>query len=73
LRNDLFGNPEKSGAQISPDGAHLIWRMPLNGVTNIFIASRPVDQTLGRPDTAEGLGAVAGLLPQPRRPASWPQ
>jgi dipeptidyl aminopeptidase/acylaminoacyl peptidase len=39
-RAALFGNPEKSSAQISPDGAHLTWLAPLDGVMNLFITAR---------------------------------
>ena len=37
-REALFGNPEKSGAQISPDGKHLSWLAPVNGVMNVWVA-----------------------------------
>ena len=37
-RQDLFGNPEKSNLQISPDGKWLAWLAPINGVLNIFAA-----------------------------------
>jgi dipeptidyl aminopeptidase/acylaminoacyl peptidase len=39
-RAALFGNPERSNAQISPDGAHLSWLAPLEGVMNVFVAAR---------------------------------
>ena len=41
-RSALFGNPVKSGAQLSPDGKWLTWMAPLNGVMNVWAA--PVDQ-----------------------------
>jgi dipeptidyl aminopeptidase/acylaminoacyl peptidase len=34
----LFGNPEKAGAQISPDGQWLSWTAPSEGVLNIWVA-----------------------------------
>ncbi|MDO5611234.1 MAG: S9 family peptidase [Pseudomonadota bacterium] len=37
-RDALFGNPERSGVQISPDGDYLSWVAPLNGVMNIWVA-----------------------------------
>jgi dipeptidyl aminopeptidase/acylaminoacyl peptidase len=40
-RAALFGNPVKSGAQLSPNGQWLSWRAPVNGVMNIWVA--PVD------------------------------
>lgn len=37
-RDALFGNPERSGVQISPDGQYLSWVAPLDGVMNIWVA-----------------------------------
>ncbi len=37
-RQILFGNPEKSGAKISPDGKMLSWRAPKDGVMNVYVA-----------------------------------
>nr|WP_205958427.1 alpha/beta fold hydrolase [Qipengyuania sediminis] len=37
-REALFGNPTKSGGQISPDGKWLSWMAPVNGVLNVHIA-----------------------------------
>ncbi len=37
----LFGNPERSAGQISPDGRWLGYVAPLNGVLNVFVS--PVD------------------------------
>ena len=31
----LFGNPERVGAQISPDGTRLSYLAPLDGVLNV--------------------------------------
>ncbi len=45
-RQDLFGNPEKSAAQISPDGKWIGWLAPKDGVMNVWIA--PID----RPEAA---------------------
>jgi dipeptidyl aminopeptidase/acylaminoacyl peptidase len=36
-RAALFGNPEKAGAQISPDGGKLAYLAPLNGVLNVWV------------------------------------
>lgn len=33
----LFGNPERAGAQISPDGTRLSYVAPLDGVLNVFV------------------------------------
>ena len=37
-RADLFGNPERTSLQISPDGKHLAWLAPVEGVLNVFVA-----------------------------------
>jgi Tol biopolymer transport system component len=37
-REKLFGNPQKSGAVLSPDGKWIGWRAPLDGVMNVFVA-----------------------------------
>jgi len=37
-REALFGNPVKSGAQLSADGKWLSWMAPLNGVMNVWVA-----------------------------------
>lgn len=37
-RQALFGNPVKSGGQISPDGKWLSWMAPWNGVMNVHVA-----------------------------------
>jgi hypothetical protein len=39
-RADLFGNPVKTQAQISPNGAYISWLAPLDGVLNVFIVPR---------------------------------
>jgi len=40
-REMLFGNPERQGPQISPDGKQLSWLAPVDGVMNVWVA--PVD------------------------------
>ena len=42
----LFGNPEKAGPQISPDGTRLAYLAPENGVLNVWV------RTLGLEDDA---------------------
>jgi dipeptidyl aminopeptidase/acylaminoacyl peptidase len=37
-RETLFGNPERAGLQISPDGARLAWLAPEEGVLNVWVA-----------------------------------
>jgi hypothetical protein len=43
-RSVLFGNPERSSPQISPDGAMLAYLAPDQGVLNIWV------RTLGKTD-----------------------
>jgi dipeptidyl aminopeptidase/acylaminoacyl peptidase len=38
----LFGNPERTNVQISPDGKHLSWIAANAGVLNVFVA--PIDK-----------------------------
>lgn len=40
-REVLFGNPEKASFRASPDGKHLSWLAPKDGVLNIYVA--PID------------------------------
>ncbi|GAB2620242.1 S9 family peptidase [Pseudactinotalea suaedae] len=58
-RDALFGNPERASVQISPDGRHLSWLAPVEGVLNVWVApaddlgaARPVTR-----DTARGIRA----------------
>ncbi|MEO6152217.1 MAG: S9 family peptidase [Croceibacterium sp.] len=37
-RDDLFGNPTRSGGSISPDGQWLSWMAPHEGVLNVWVA-----------------------------------
>jgi dipeptidyl aminopeptidase/acylaminoacyl peptidase len=37
-REALFGNPERFGVQLSPDGAFISWIAPVNGVLNVWVA-----------------------------------
>src|SRR5262245_15988335 len=37
-RKVFFGNPDKAGAQISPDGTKLSYIAPQDGVMNVFVA-----------------------------------
>lgn len=36
-RDVLFGNPERAGVQISPDGSRLSYLAPVNGVMNVWV------------------------------------
>jgi dipeptidyl aminopeptidase/acylaminoacyl peptidase len=37
-RDELFGNPSRAGGQISPDGRHVSWLAPVDGVMNVWVA-----------------------------------
>lgn len=41
-RNVVFGNPERTNLQISPDGKSLSWLAPKDGVLNVWVA--PINQ-----------------------------
>lgn len=40
-RSAIFGNPVRAAGRISPDGRHVSWLAPVDGVLNVFVA--PVD------------------------------
>jgi hypothetical protein len=55
-RKVLFGNPEKAGARMSPDGKQLAYVAPVDGVLNVWVgpidnpdAAKPVTQEKSRP------------------------
>ena len=56
-RELLFGNPEITGAQISPDGKYLAFLKPWNGTLNIWVKK-----------TAEPFSAARLLTTEARRP-----
>lgn len=37
-RATLFGNPDRAGVQVSPDGSMISWIAPLDGVLNVWVA-----------------------------------
>jgi dipeptidyl aminopeptidase/acylaminoacyl peptidase len=37
-RDVLFGNPDKAQVRVSPDGRHLAWLAPVNGLLNVWVA-----------------------------------
>ena len=54
-RQVLFGNPDKTQARLSPDGAQLSYIAPVNGVLNVWVgpahdpaAAKPVTNDTGR-------------------------
>jgi dipeptidyl aminopeptidase/acylaminoacyl peptidase len=57
-RKVLFGNPDRSGVRISPDGTAISWLAPLDGVMNLWVAPRG-NLAAARPvtrDTKRGIG-----------------
>ena len=58
-RSVLFGNPERTSPQLSPDGTRLTWIAPLDGVLNVWVA--PVSAAGGGARRRRrGLGFRAG-------------
>ena len=52
----LFGDPQRTGVRISPDGKRLSWAAPRNGVLNLWVApvgaldqARPITDDRARP------------------------
>jgi dipeptidyl aminopeptidase/acylaminoacyl peptidase len=61
-RTAFFGNPDRIGVALSPDGKHLSWIAPRDGVLNVWVA--PVtDPSKARPLTNERT--------RPIRSATW--
>jgi dipeptidyl aminopeptidase/acylaminoacyl peptidase len=56
-RSVLFGNPERTSPQLSPDGSSLAWIAPRDGVLNLWVApigvESGVDWTAARPVTED--------------------
>jgi dipeptidyl aminopeptidase/acylaminoacyl peptidase len=62
-REALFGNPERTKPQISPDGKRLAWLQPEKGVLQVWV------QTLGKDDAV----AVSADRQRPIRLFQWGQ
>jgi len=56
----LLGNPERAGAQISPDGRQLSYLAPLDGVLNVFVGDAGADNE--RPVTHDTERGIAGYF-----------
>lgn len=56
-REILFGNPERSTVQISPDGRYLSWVAPVDGVANVWVApaDNPAQARAITADKARGI------------------
>lgn len=56
-RQTLFGNPDRAMVRLSPDGQHLAYLAPLDGVLNVWVApaDRPNDAQPITGDTGRGI------------------
>ena len=56
-RNVIFGNPDRTQARISPDGAYVSWLAPKDGVLNVWVApsDNPSDARVITNDTYRGV------------------
>jgi Tol biopolymer transport system component len=61
-REVFFGNPEYSGAQISPDGKYISFMKPLDDVRNIWVKGVDEPFEKARPLTAEKKRPVGGYF-----------
>ncbi|HEX5129878.1 MAG TPA: hypothetical protein VFV90_09030, partial [Usitatibacter sp.] len=52
-RSAIFGNPERVGGQVSPDGKYLSFLAPRDGVLNIWVVERGKPLSEARPLTHE--------------------
>ncbi|MES3022948.1 MAG: S9 family peptidase [Pseudomonadota bacterium] len=60
-RAKFFGNPTKTGSQISPDGKWLSWLAPRDGVMNVWVAPL-ADLSKAKPMTAETKRPIRGAF-----------
>jgi dipeptidyl aminopeptidase/acylaminoacyl peptidase len=61
-RELIFGNPEISGAQLSPDGKYIAFLKPWNDTRNVWVKKTEAPFTDARRLTAETKRPVAGYL-----------
>lgn len=61
-REIFFGDPEYSGAQISPDGKYITFIKPFNNVRNIWIKERNQRFEDARPITADTKRPISGYF-----------
>jgi len=62
-RQAIFGNPERAGAQVSPDGKFVSFLAPYEGVMNVWVVERGKPLTAAKPMTSEKV--------RPIRAYSW--
>jgi len=58
----FFGDPEYSGAQISPDGKYISFRKPYNGIMNIWVKGIDEPFESAKPLTADKKRPVTGYF-----------
>lgn len=61
-RELFFGDPEISGAQLSPDGEHISFRKPYRDVMNIWVKETGEPFDAARPVTADTTRPVSGYF-----------
>jgi dipeptidyl aminopeptidase/acylaminoacyl peptidase len=61
-RELFFGDPQISGAQISPDGQFISFRRPYKGVMNIWVKRTPEPFDAAKPVTADTARPVSGYF-----------
>ena len=61
-RELLFGDPEISGAQLSPDGKYIAFQKPWQGTRNVWVKKTEEPFTAARLITAEKKRPLAGYL-----------
>jgi dipeptidyl aminopeptidase/acylaminoacyl peptidase len=61
-RELFFGDPEISGAQISPDGNHITFLKPFKGVRNIWVKAIDQPFDMARPITADTTRPVSSYF-----------
>ncbi len=61
-REVFFGDPQISGAQISPDGSFITFLRPFKNVRNIWIKGRSQKFDQARPLTADSLRPITGYF-----------
>ena len=58
-RDAIFGNPSRAQGRISPDGRHVSWLAPVDGVLNVWVAPAD-DPAAARPITRETTRNLTG-------------
>jgi len=61
-RQTFFGDPQRSGAQISPDGEHVSFLKPYKGVMNVWVKERGEPFDAAEPVTADTTRPVPGYF-----------